>query len=138
MSNEAILIALQKHLFEMPSGIPATQTAWGSKAFTPTAGVDYQRIWFLPAKPFNYGGLTVAKRLSGVFQVDLNLPFGVDQAEAVARADAVVAWFRQGLSVTANNVTTVVDRTPSQKPGRPEGDRWVVPIDITYFANVQN
>ena len=136
MSNLAIMSALQTRLLAMPSGIAKAQTAWPGTVFNPTADVPYQRVSLIPAPPLNYSGLSPFKRLSGIFQVDFCYPFGGGSGLADAQADALAAWFPQGLSATANSVTTRVDRTPEIKSGRVEGDRWVIPVRITYFANI--
>lgn len=136
MSNLDIAAALETRLLAMPTGIDSANTQFENTTLTPTADVPYQRVWLLPAPPFNYGGRSSAKRLSGIFQIDLCFPYGGGSGDAKAHADAVAEWFYQGLSVAANNVTTHVDRTPEVKSGRVEGDRWVIPIRVSYFTNM--
>lgn len=136
MSNLSVSAALEARLLAMPQGIAAAHTQFENTDYTPEGETPYQRVWLLPAKPFNYGGTTKAKRLLGIFQIDLCFPYGGGSGDAKAHAEAVADWFPQGLSVTANNVTTTVDLTPEVKSGRVQGDRWVIPIRVSYFANM--
>ena len=136
MSNKDIRQALEARLIAMPGGIGQDQTQFENENLEPTNGVPYQRTWLMPGPPFNYGGSSIRKRFQGIFQVDLCFPHGDGSGDVSAAAKALVEWFPQGLSLTANNVTTRVDRTPEEMTGRQEGDRWVVPVRVTYFANV--
>lgn len=135
MSLPDIKSALEARLKELPGGIPDAQTQWPGYDLEPTQGVPYQRVWHMPAPPHNFSGLSDRRRYSGVFQVDLCFPYGEGEADADAAAKALEGWFPQGLSLTANNVTTHVDRTPETKSGRVEGDRWVIRVRVTWYAN---
>lgn len=132
----SIKFALETRLLAMPGGIAVDHTQFENAKYTPVGTEPYQRVWLMPATPFNYGGMTSAHRLLGFFQVDVCWPYGGGAGDAGALADSIAAWFPQGLSVDANNVTTRIDRTPEIKPGRSEGDRWVIPVRVSYFANV--
>ena len=72
----------------------------------------------------------------GVFQVNLNYPQGGGYAATYAKAQALRDAFFQGKTFTSGNITVIVSRTPTISPGRNDGDRWVVPIKISFFANV--
>lgn len=135
MSLDVIKSVLEKRLAALPNGIPTKQTQWPNTELKPAQGVPYQRVWHIPAPPFNFSGLSSRKRLAGVFQVDLCFPFGTGEAAADAAAKALEGWFPQGWTETANNVTTHVDRTPEIKSGRVEGDRWVIPVRVTWYCN---
>jgi hypothetical protein len=51
-------------------------------------------------------------------------------------ADLIAARFAKGLSATANQVTAIFGADPDVKAGRVAGDRWEIPISVSYFANV--
>src|ERR1043165_3775035 len=122
MSLVAIRAGLETRLLAMPGGLSAANTQFelDSELFNPVSGQAYQRVWLMPAAPFNYGGVSKAHRLAGILQVDLCWPVETRSDAAVA-ADALAAWFPQGLSVIANSVTTTIGRTPEIKAGRVEG-----------------
>lgn len=136
MSNKAIRAALEARLLAMPDGIDRARTHFSNVKYVPVSGQPYQEVTIMPAPPFNYAGTSLRKRLSGIFQVKLAFPYGAGPGLAEEAAERLQAWFPQGLSVEANNVTTRIDRTPDIRPGRVEGDRWVVPVRVTYFANI--
>lgn len=135
MSIVAVRAGLETRLNIMAGRPTDIQWELESEVFTPTVGAAYLRPWLIPAPPFNYGGTTPAKRLSGIFQIDLCWPYD-DRENSAPMADALAAQFPQGLSVNANSVTTRVDRSPEIRSGRVEGDRWVIPVRVTYFANI--
>ena len=137
MSNSAIRAALTTRLFAMANCIPKEQTEFeNDEEFSGTANVPYQRVSLNPAAPFDYSGLPGDKQLKGIFQVSLCFPADAGPGDADDYADTLQAWFAKGLQVTANGVNTRIDRTPEIRQGRREGDRWVVPVRIFYFANV--
>lgn len=135
MSTVAIRAVLEKRLAAMVGRPADIQWELAKTVFVPPPGLPYLRNWLLPAAPFNFGGLSTRRRLSGVFQVDVLYPYA-ERENAQPMADAVAAWFPQGFTDTANSVTTAVDRTPEVKSGRVEGDKWVIPVRVTYFANI--
>lgn len=137
MSNSAIRAALTAHLFAMSDCIPIEQTEFeNDEEFKATDGVPYQQVSLNPATPFDYSGLPGSRRYQGIFQVSLCFPADAGPGEAEDYADRLEAWFAKGLQVTANGVNTRLGQTPEIRQGRREGDRWVKPVRIFYFANV--
>lgn len=112
-------------------------TAWENITFKPTDGTPYQQVFLLLADPQNpsYGGPSVLTRELGIFQVTLQYPQGAGYKDAYAKADALRTAFPRGKSFTSGSVTVIVSRTPTISPGRVDGDRWSVPVKISFFAN---
>jgi hypothetical protein len=131
--SESIRRALETHLNAMT---PAVATAWEGVSFTPATGVPYQRAHMLPATPDNRQMGSSMRIERGVFQVMLCYPSGVGSATAQARADAVVAWFKRGTTLSSGGVQTIVTDTPAKSPAFIDTDRYVVPISIRYQACV--
>jgi len=133
MSIQLIRKALEKRLGSMT---PALATAFENVAFTPAAGTPYQRVNLLPATPDNATLGDAYYRENGLFQVTLLYPQLAGPAAAEARAEAVRAHFKRGTSITESGVTTLITRTPSIAPALIDGDRYVIPITITYQAEI--
>jgi hypothetical protein len=133
MSVKDIRAALEVQLAAM---VPAIATAHENVAFTPQSGVPYQRAYLIPATTENPALGSTLKRESGVFQVSLHYPVNKGSAAAYERADLVRAHFYRGLTLQSNATIVTVQRTPSIGPARTDGDRFVVPLSVPYFANL--
>ena len=134
MSAAAIRQALELRLAAMT---PALPTAVENKKFTPVFGEPYQQVHLLWARPVNPSFGDGFRRLSGIMQVTLQYPIDGGTGDIDERADDIVAFFPRGLSVTASGVTTTIDRTPEVMSGRTEGDRYVIPVRVQFFANIE-
>lgn len=131
MSELLIRQALEKALDGMT---PALPTAWENADFTPQPKVAYQEVFFMPAEPVTLGDV---HREQGILQVDLRYPKGVGPAAAAGRAELMKTVFKRGASFPQGGVTVQMDKNITVMQGRHEGDRWVVPVRIRYFANIQ-
>lgn len=136
MSQALIRKALEKRLLAMASGLAATATAMENGSFNPVAGTPYQRVNLLPATPDNseQSGKNYFER--GIFQVTLCYPSGKGSGAVEAQADRVKAAFKRGTSTTESGVRVIVMLTPKITPGYPDGDRWCIPISVTYQAQI--
>lgn len=154
MSSVVIRRALETTLADISTGF---DTAWENVKFTPTTGTPYQRVNLVLAPPTNpeMGRFTQER---GFLQVALAYPLEGGPNAAQARAETIRATFRRGTSYTAatadpgtmtldldfaaetyaawnGSVTTIISGTPEIAPALFEGDRYVVPVRIPFFAN---
>ena len=133
MSELAITGALEAELVGMTPGF---ETASENKKYDPVDNVPYQQVDFLFASPQSFGFEDQHTRETGYMQVRLKYPREGGAGPALARAVAIKAHFRRGLPLTLNGVTTVIDRAPHIGQGSYDGDRYVIPVRITFYANI--
>ena len=132
MSAVAIRAALETAL----SGMAALSTAYENAPFTPVAGTAYQRVTVLFAEPDN--SETASNYVErGFMQVSLCYPLGTGSAAVAARAELLRATFRRGLSFTSGSVSVWIIGTPEITPGFVDGDRYIVPVRIRFYASVE-
>lgn len=129
--------ALETRLKAMSTLLP---TQWENTAFTPPNSGAWQSVNFLPAEPENPSILGVAGsemyRENGFMQVTLSYPAQGGAGSALTKAEAIRDWFPRGGSYSFGGLTVVVRRTPRIGPAMVQGDRYVLPVSIPYFANV--
>lgn len=132
MSAVLVRAALETALAAMS---PALATAWENADYSPVVGTPYQRVNLMFAEPSNpeIGRLYTER---GILQVSLAYPLGAGPTPAANRAQLLRSTFYRGASFTASGVVTTIERTPEIAPGRAEGDRWVVPVRIRFYAHV--
>lgn len=133
MSAKAIRAALEAQLNAMT---PALTTVWENSTVTPTSGTPYQRTNLLRANPDNPTIGTTHYRELGVFQVSLHYPLNAGPSPAETRAELVRTQFKRGTTLTSGGITVTIDGTPTIASGFVDGDRWVVPVSIPYWANI--
>lgn len=133
MSIGNVRIALESALNGMA---PSVQTAWENVPFTPTPGTAYQAAYLLPAEPENPTYGDNYHRLIGIFQINLFYPLQAGPKAAADRAELIKATFCRGASFTSGSVTTTIQRTPEVGQGRVDGERWMVPVKIRFYAGV--
>lgn len=133
MSQTAISNALEAKLAAMT---PAIATAWENVEFSPTGGVEYQKVDILFAEPENptYGNDFYRQR--GLMQVQLRYPINVGRASALARAEAIANWFARGVSLFDSGVITTIEKTPEVSKGGNIDDRYVINVRIRFYANL--
>lgn len=119
---------------------PKLAIAWENSDFVPQPSTPYQRINLLPAPPDNPTFGDGYYREIGIMQITLSYPNALNSKGGTgplsARADLIRNVFFRGASFVQDDVTVIVQRTPWVGAGRPDGDRFEIPIRITYFANV--
>lgn len=133
MSAKAIRAALEAQLNAMT---PALTTVWENSTGTPTSGTPYQRTNLLRANPDNPTIGTTHYRELGVFQVSLHYHLNAGPSPAETRAELVRTQFKRGTTLTSGGITVTIDGTPTIASGFVDGDRWVVPVSIPYWANI--
>lgn len=133
MSAKAIRAALESQLNAMT---PALTTVWENSTVTPTSGTPYQRTNLLRANPDNPTIGATHYRELGVFQVSLHYPLNAGPSPAETRAELVRTQFKRGTTLTSGGITVTIDGTPTIASGFVDGDRWVVPVSIPYWANI--
>ncbi len=132
MSLIAVRAALETKLAAMT---PALSTASENVPFTPVAGTPFQAAYFMPSvdNPTMGDGFY---RILGIFQVSLFYPLNTGSGTAAARTEAIKTAFKRGTTLTSGTVTVKIDRTPEISQGRVEGDRWHIPIKISFTADI--
>lgn len=133
MSLVSIRAALETKLAAMT---PAISTAYENIPFTPVAGTPYQAAYLMPSDPDNATMGDGHHREQGVFQVSLFYPLQAGAGVAAARAELIKTAFARGQSMTSGSVTVRISKTPHIGQGRVDGDRWMIPVKIQYFADI--
>ena len=133
MSIISVRAALEAKLNAMT---PALASSWENVPFTPVAGTAYQAAYVLPATPSNPTLGDGFYREQGLFQVSLFYPLQTGTLTAATRAQAIRTAFKRGTTMTSGSVKVIVDRTPEIGQGRVDGDRWMIPCKIRWYAGV--
>lgn len=132
MSQVTIRKALDKKL----TALGAFATVHENEVYAPITGTPYQESYLLPANPDN-STLGQSHYLEiGIFQVSLKYPPGKGPVEAQARAEAIKAHFKRGTTLVESGVQVLITETPAIAAGFMSGDRYVVPVSITYQADI--
>lgn len=111
-------------------------TAYENVTFIPTAGKPYQKFTLMEAKPDNPTIGAGFKREKGYFEVDLFYPQGQGSGAARSRADSLIASLKRGTALSDGTYQATILPSPYTNPGRGDGDRYMLPVIIPYFANV--
>lgn len=130
------IVSIRQALESAVDGItPALATAWENDEYTPVTGTPYQRVYLLPVDPENieYGDVY---RENGILQINLFYPLKAGTATAATRAELIRSTFKRGNSYSKDGISVVINKTPKIKQGRRIDDRWMIPVDINFFAHV--
>lgn len=132
MSIVSIRAALETALAGMT---PALATAYENSPYTPVNGIPYQRAYMVFADPDNraYGPDYTEQ---GYMQISLFYPLQTGSAAANARAQLLRTTFKRGTDFTSGGITTTIALTPSVSPAFNDGDRYVLPVKIRFFAQI--
>ena len=135
MSTVKVKAALETALAAVT---PPLATAWPNVAFTPPVGssTPWQRADVLFAAPEDLEIGDTYHREQGVFLVTLKYPIQAGIGTALARAELLRSVFYRGASFTNSGVTVTIEQTPEISAGYADGDRWVVPVRIRFYANI--
>lgn len=126
--------ALEARLAAIASPLP---TQYENSAYMPVAGAAYQQIYLLLAEPDNPETGRFNQQ-NGIFQINLRYPINNGPGTGEVRAQEIADWFYKGLSLAANGLTVTVNRTPAIGPGAVDGDRYVLPVKVRFYANVSS
>lgn len=133
MTEAAIFKALEVSLRDQA---PNFATAWENANFAPVSGTPFQSAFVKLAKPENPTMGDGHYRQRGYLQISLSYPSNEGAGPARARAGDLRAHYRRGLSLTADGVTTVIDRTPEIGSGSNEGDRYNINVFVSFYADI--
>lgn len=135
MSSLKVKTALETALNAMT---PPLLTAWPNVAFTPPVGssTPWQRADVLFAAPEDLEIGDTYHREQGVFLVSLKYPIQAGIGTALARAELLRSVFYRGASFTNGGVIVTIEQTPEISAGFADGDRWVIPVRIRFYANI--
>lgn len=109
-------------------------TAWENSRFKPTAGQVYLAESLIAGNTIPVGFAAQASdEYGGIYQVLVYAP--VDSGKGIARstADTVAAAFVRADRLVYEGVTVTIQST-SQGAGFMSGDRFVVPVSVSYRA----
>lgn len=114
---------------------PAIDTAYENTQYKPVIGAPYQDVNFTFSAPLNdeYGP---NYQENGYMQVTLRYPQNVGTKDIDARIALIRDKFKRGASFTKNGITTVINRSLEVRPGFNDGDRFVKPVFIRFYANI--
>ena len=135
MSFLNVKIAMEKRLALVSGALP---TARENMNFTPTVGVAYQRVNFLRAAPEDLTKGRKLTRIRGILQVSLFYPSPAATGTTLpdSMASSVAAMFKPVLTLTEGGTKVFITETAAISTGFAEGDRWVVPVSIPWYADI--
>ncbi len=136
MSEISVCAALETQLATVT--FTGGQTVYENAEFEPTAGTPYQEVFTLFAKPDNPTMGTAFHRLRGIFQVNLFYPILTGRGAAQTQAGLIKAAFARGRTFTSGAVTVQIENVPYVGQGTRDGDRWMVPVKIDWYANINS
>ena len=126
-SKISAALATQLNTLELP-------THWENAKFIPPAGDIYLSETLLSGDTIPVGIANAASdEFGGVYQVLVYAPADANKGPARLVADDVAAAFQRGDRLVYDGVTVTIQRT-TQNPAFMSGDRFVIPVSITYRA----
>jgi hypothetical protein len=129
MINTKISAALATQLNTL-----ALPTHWENSKFVPDAGEIYLSESLLTGETLPVGIASAASdEFRGVYQVLVYAPMDANKGPARTTADNVASAFQRGARLVYDDVTVTIQRT-TQNPAFASGDRFVIPISVTYRA----
>ena len=79
-------------------------TAYENRQFEPTTGTPWAAVYVLPNQPSAFSlGSNGSDEHDGILQIDLNYPTGNGDGAVLAKADAIRAVFKHGVSFTLDS-----------------------------------
>ena len=127
--------AIEKRLNTL-SGVIAT--AREGMAYTPVVNTPYQRINILKAPPEDMTQGRKMTRISGIAQITLFYPAPVATGTTAPdnMAESIKAHFKPVQTLTEGSTKVFITDSATISTGFADGDRWVVPVSIPFFANI--
>lgn len=133
MSQLSISAAFEKKLAELT---PILATAYENVDFKPATGTAYQRVKLLPTLPDNNVIASEYYRELGLFEIVLFYPQNFGSGAAKSRADAIKTHFKRGTAMNEDGLIVKVNRTPNVSQAFKNDDRYVIPITISYYVEI--
>lgn len=120
---------------------PAIEIAWENMKYSPRNAIPYMQVNLMHARTANPTmcgtGSADMERHTGFLQILLHYPVNKGPGLADAKADAVVALYARGLSLTSSGVTVDILDTPTVAPSLIKDGTWyVVPVTVYFRADI--
>lgn len=128
MSQKEIKVALDKAVGLLSSDI---QTEYENIAFTPTAGIPYQQLHFLPAINASIEISGEASVHRGIYQITLKYPINKGVNPALDKVESIVKAFPKSRTLIEGN-TRVICELPVYRKLGVDGDRYIYAVSIEY------
>jgi hypothetical protein len=123
--------ALESHLSTVAS-VP--QIAYENVKFTPTTGVSYIEVMYLPtSRRPSVRGLNPQQRYDGVFSINCYAPEGNGPADAETIAENVMNSFEATTKITTDTITVYIDYAEVQR-GLVDSPWYLVPVNIGWYS----
>lgn len=115
---------------------PVLSTAYEAVSFQPVQSVPYQRVQVIAQTPDNNTLGQQHYKEQGQLQVFLCYPTNHGTGEVLARAELTRNWFARGTTLVEQEISVVVEGTPSIQGTVVVGDRVIVPVLVNWYAEV--
>lgn len=133
MSNLAIRAALETRLAAL---FPDFPTAFENAEFDEPEKDPFQEAYVLFSDPDNPTMGDEFYRQRGIFQITCRFPLLEGSENAGLHGEILRQGFARGLSLSADGVTTHIERTPAIGNGSNIAGRWVIIVRVTFYADV--
>ena len=114
----------------------AMLTARHNVVYSCAVGMPYQIVQFTPFKPNEPTQGAGFYQETGVFQVTLVYPVGVGLASILTRAELIRSSFKKGSSFLNGAVTVTIPNVPELGKFDAVADSQLLPVKISYLANI--
>lgn len=129
--NDLIKQAGEVHLKALAPNFP---TAWENVNFKPSVGPFQVPTWLF-AEPDDKGNDEAPYLQRGIFTITLAYPTNQGGGMAQMKAKEVAAHFSKGTTLaTTGGFNVIVEREPHITNGMIEGDRYIIRVQVRFFA----
>lgn len=115
---------------------PDFQTAYENTSFEPTKGTPYQSVRLIPNEPENPTFGDLFRRETGTFQIFLCFDAHKGTNEAFLKAGQLQEFYHRGKSLVEGTTEVVILGTPKIAGAIKTDDRYIVPVLIEYYSNI--
>lgn len=129
----------QKALNKRLSDFQSTNIAWEGAGYNPTPGTTYLEPLFFPGRPSQatLGPNGGQNEHTGIYIINVKAPAGDGWDAGGAIADNIADHFKRGTTLTYNGQKVRI-RKSWVDVGTTQGDRYVVPVNVEWFAFIDN
>lgn len=116
----------------------AAHTSLPNREFSPPADAStYYELSFVSAgRDPNTLGQNGEDRYTGFMQVNVNAKQNTGSSDTTAKAQALTAFYTAGKQFEYNGQVVTV-RKSEMNPPMPSGVRWVQPVTVYWYADIQ-
>jgi hypothetical protein len=131
-------VVIRKLLETRLQGAPGYDlpTNWENTGFKPSVGVAWARVNTLHGKPLNPTMGDDFNREPGIFQIALSYPENTGSVDAMAKADALCAWFKRGTVLEEGGVRILIDKAPSVGGVTSDGAWFRATVSVYFVADL--